>query len=77
MSFNNTRLVKDRAVAEMTSMSQSWVRQERFRRRKGLPHVLNIDPVMIGESPRYRIEDLEAFLVSLTASNDDGGPANG
>ena len=77
MPSSNTRLVKDREVAEMTSMSQSWVRQERFRRRKGLHHVLNIDPVMIGNSPRYRIEDLEAFLTNLTASNDNGGSSNG
>mgnify|MGYP000530666893 FL=1 len=69
--------LNDSAVAETVCMSPSWVRVERHKRRKGLPHTLNIDPVMIGSSPRYRMEDVEAFIEGLNPANDNGGPSNG
>jgi len=71
------KFLNDTAVAEVMCMSPSWVRVERHKRRKGLPHTLNIDPVMIGSSPRYRMEDVEAFIEGLNPANDNGGPSNG
>ena len=71
------KFLNDTAVAEAVCMSPSWVRVERHKRRKGLPHTLNIDPVMIGSSPRYRMEDVEAFIEGLDPANDNGGPSNG
>ena len=55
------RLVNDAIIADLLSMSRSWVRKERFNRRHGLPHSFTVDPVMVGSVPRYRIEDVEAY----------------
>jgi hypothetical protein len=43
-------------------MSRPWIRKQRMSRRAGLPHVLGIDPIMIGSRPRYRLADVEAWL---------------
>ena len=67
----------DHALAVTLSLSPSWVRGQRYKRRKGLPHTLDIDPVMIGSSPRYRIEDVEAFIKGLIPANQNGGQSNG
>ena len=77
MATPTRRLIDDKAFAAHLSLSPSWVRVERHKRRKGLPHTLNIDPVMIGSSPRYRMEDVEAFIEGLNPANDNGGPSNG
>jgi hypothetical protein len=68
-----SRLVGDTTLASLLAMSHSWVRVERHKRRKGLPHTLDIDPVMIGSSPRYRVEDVEAFIKGLCPANDNRG----
>jgi len=49
----------------MLGMSRSWVRKERFNRRRGLPHTLTIDPVMIGSTPRYRQSEVMDWVESL------------
>lgn len=59
------RLIGDGEVAELLSMSRSWVRKQRFLRRRGLPHVFDIDPVLIGSVPRYRLEDVLAWIGAL------------
>ena len=71
-----TTLTNDGGLASELSMSTSWVRQQRFKRNHNLPHILNIDPVMVGTSPRYRVEDVEAFIRSLSPCNEnaEGGP---
>ena len=71
------QFLNDSAVAATVCMSKSWVRVERHKRRKGLPHTLNIDPVMIGSSPRYKIEDVEAFIEGLTSANENHGSQKG
>jgi hypothetical protein len=71
------RLADDKEVADRLSLSKSWVRGQRHKRRNGEPHAFDIDPVMIGTSPRYRVEDVEAFIASLTQANDNGGLTNG
>ena len=62
------RLIGDGEVAELLSMSRSWVRKQRFLRRRGLDHNFKIDPVMIGSSPRYPLEDVEAWIAALGSS---------
>ena len=68
-----SHLICDKELASWMAMSGSWVRVERHKRRNGLPHTLNIDPVMIGSSPRYRVEDVEAFIKGLCPANDNRG----
>lgn len=62
MPEDNARLVRDNDIARLAAMSQSWVRKQRMFRRRGLDHVLDIDPVMLGSSPRYRLADVLAWL---------------
>lgn len=59
------RLISDKEVARLVSMSPSWVRKERFNRRHGQPHCFEIDPVMIGTSPRYRLADVTTWIEQL------------
>ena len=71
-------LLNDTALAAMVGMSNSWIRVQRYIRRRGLPHILNIDPTMVGTSPRYRIEDVEAFIEGLApANNNSRSQSNG
>ena len=77
MATPTRRLIDDKAFAAHLSLSPSWVRVERHKRRKGLPHTLNIDPVMVGSSPRYRVEDVEAFIEGLTSANENHGSQKG
>ena len=66
------RLVGDDEVAKRLSMSRSWVRQQRSKRREGQPHVLAIDPIKIGErSVRYLEAELDALVDHLTAAHDN------
>ena len=58
-------LISDADIADMLGMSRSWVRKERFNRRRGLPHTLTIDPVMIGSAPRYRRSEVMTWVASL------------
>lgn len=60
----NNVLLRDSDAAGILAMSQSWIRKQRMFRRRGLDHVLNIDPVMIGSCPRYRLADVLAWLAS-------------
>jgi hypothetical protein len=59
------RLIKDSDIAETLSMSRSWVRGQRYLRRHSLPHILSIDPIMIGSNPRYRVEEFERVITEL------------
>ncbi len=60
-----TTYENDKRLAERLDLSMSWVRKQRWLRRHGQDHVLTIDPVMIGGSPRYRSVDIEAWLDKL------------
>ena len=61
----------DKQIADILCLSISWVRKQRWLRRHGHPHILTLDPVMIGSVPRYCVEDVEAWLLSLRAANDN------
>lgn len=58
-------LMCDKEVASLVRMSSSWVRVQRHKRRMGKEHILTVDPVMIGATPRYNREQIEAWLISL------------
>lgn len=71
-------LLNDKALAGRLSMSASYVRGQRHRRKYGKPHSMTIEPVWVGKSPRYRETDVDAFVASLEAANgnnaaDEGG----
>lgn len=57
----------DKDVAQRLSLSPSWVRGQRHKRARGLPHILNIDPRYIGRCPRYLRKEVEAFIEYLAA----------
>ena len=58
-------LLSDKEIAQLCSMSNAWVRTERFKRRHGHEHSLTIDPIMIGKSPRYRATDVFSWIENL------------
>jgi len=60
-------LYSDSDLASILRMSRSWIRKQRMLRRGGLPHVLTIDPIMIGSCPRYRLADIKAWLEAQRA----------
>ena len=66
MSTYTDRLLRDADIAELLGMSKSWVRKQRMLRRRGVDHVLAIDPVMIGPVPRYWLAEVQAWFASLT-----------
>ena len=55
----------DKRIAERLDLSASWVRKQRWLRRHGHEHTLDIDPVMIGGSPRYRLSDIQNWVENL------------
>lgn len=65
--------LNDKDIAGALRLSSAWVRQQRFKRRHQIDHVLTIDPVMIGSSPRYRYEDFKDWQNSLEAEPVLGG----
>jgi len=55
-------LVSDEYIARLVDKSSSWVRQERYRRRHGMHHVLTIDWIDVGPTPRYRRKDVNDWF---------------
>lgn len=58
-------LLTDDHLAEMLNVSTAWVKRQRYLRRKSANHVLTVDPVLIGDMPRYRVHDIAAWLNTL------------
>lgn len=58
MYSGQVKFVSDSDIAHILGMSKSWVRKERFNRRHGHPHILDIDPIYFGSSPRYSEADV-------------------
>jgi hypothetical protein len=54
--------VDDAWFASALKMKPGTIRSQRWKRKHGQPHWLNIDPVMIGSKPRYRRSDAIAWL---------------
>ncbi len=59
---DTTTFVDDQWIAERIGMKVSTIRSQRFKRRHGLPHWLDLDPVMIGSKPRYRLSSALEWL---------------
>jgi hypothetical protein len=57
----------DKDVARKLSLSPSWVRVQRHKRAKGLPHILDVDARYIGTCPRYLAAEVDAFVASIAA----------
>ena len=57
----------DKDVARKLSLSTSWVRVQRHKRAKGLPHSLEVDARYIGKCPRYVRAEIEAFVAAIAA----------
>jgi len=57
----------DKDVARKLNLSPSWVRVQRHKRAKGLPHTLNVDARYIGTCPRYVRGEIEAFVAAIAA----------
>ena len=62
---HKTAFLNDAEIAGELKMSRSWVRKQRWLRRKGDEHVLTLDPVMIGSVPRYRTDEVDAWIDGL------------
>lgn len=56
----------DKDVARLLSMSPSWVRVQRLKRRRKEPHILDLDPRMIGSCPRYVRAEVEGLVSRLS-----------
>jgi hypothetical protein len=63
--MTETEFYNDRDIAQRLKFSTSWVRVQRHRRARGLPHIFNVEPRYIGASPRYVAEEVEAFFASI------------
>jgi len=55
----------DKDVARRFSMSPSWVRGQRHKRKTGQDHVLTLSPRFIGSCPRYVRAEVEALVSQL------------
>lgn len=62
----------DKDVARLLRMSPSWVRGQRFKRRHNQPYVLDLEPRLIGSSPRYSRAEVEGFIDRLLRPSDAG-----
>lgn len=62
----------DKDIARRLNLSPSWVRGQRHKRRKGQPHVFNIDPRYIGSSPRYVADEVEDFILAIVDCQEPG-----
>lgn len=59
------KFYNDKDVAKLLRMSPSWVRGQRYKRRCGLPCILDLEPRYIGSSARYLRSDVEGFIASI------------
>lgn len=58
-------LLSDKDVANIIKLSPSWIRKQRYLRKNNQEHVFAVDPVLVGESPRYRQTDVFLWLQQL------------
>ena len=55
----------DKDVARKLNLSPSWVRGQRHKRAKRLPHILDVDARYIGTCPRYVRAEIDAFVAAI------------
>lgn len=61
--------LSDKDLAELVRMSPSWVRKQRMLRNRGENHSLTVDPIYIGNSPRYLIAEIRNWLKGLSVED--------
>ena len=66
--FDTASLLNDKEIARLLNFSTEWVRQQRRLRRTGRKHALTIDPVMVGEKPRYDRDEFMGWYERLKAT---------
>ena len=76
MSTGKPALLNDKDISHLVRFSPSWVRVQRHFRRHGKPHVLTIDPIQVGSKPRYRAEDVSAWLEEIKGTKKAVEPGN-
>ena len=65
-----TIFLSDKEIAFELRMSRSWVRKQRWLRRCGEDHVFTVDPILIGNTPRYRRDEVEAWINGLAEQTE-------
>ena len=70
MLHTQNRLLNDKEIAHLLCVSRSWVRGQRFKRAHGKPHHFDVEYVPVGSLPRYRLEDVLAWINNLSPAND-------
>lgn len=60
----------DKDVARLLKMSPAWVRVQRYKRRHNQPHILDLEPRMIGACPRYVRAEVETLIDRLVNPSD-------
>ncbi len=70
--MNDTLFWSDKEIASELRMSVSWVRKQRWLRRREEEHVFTVDPVMIGKTPRYRHGDVQTWIEGLEEPRETG-----
>jgi hypothetical protein len=55
----------DKDVARRLSMSPSWVRQQRFKKSRGLANDFDLEPCRIGGGVRYVVAEVEAYVAAI------------
>ena len=55
----------DKRIADMLSVSSSWVRKQRYLRNKGEDSLFPLDPTYRGASPRYKSSDVLSWISGL------------
>jgi predicted DNA-binding transcriptional regulator AlpA len=56
------QLINSKDVAEMVSMSYSYVRGQKSQRDLGEPHDFDVEPVMVGTSVRYVLSEVKEWI---------------
>ena len=64
-TINAERYLADRDVASILSVSTAWLRKQRYLRKNGMDHILEVDPIYLGRSPRYRESEILNWSGSL------------
>jgi hypothetical protein len=59
---NENQLLSDQSVAKLLDVSLAWVRMQKHCRKHGKEHSLDVDPILMGKTKRYRKSDIEAWI---------------
>jgi hypothetical protein len=68
ISMDDKSLLNDKEIARFLNFSPQWVRQQRRLRRRDERHALTLDPVMVGEKPRYDRDEFMLWYEQLKAA---------